>query len=161
LLRFIHADLNDRTGLIHQPLIASRLWNCVLHGVLLSTEHKYRDELAGAATPSRPRHVKKAIDVMEADPGRAITVNDLARAAGIGARSLQDGFQRHLSMSPMTYLRRLRLSRAHDDLLRADRGSRTVADIAHRWGFVNLGRFAAAYRAQYGRSPSHTLRVSE
>ncbi|WP_255344740.1 MULTISPECIES: helix-turn-helix domain-containing protein [unclassified Actinoplanes] len=30
--------------------------------------------------------------------------------------------------------------------------------MAARWGFANTGRFAAAYRAAYGVSPSETLR---
>jgi AraC-like DNA-binding protein len=161
LLRFIHTELDDPCGLIHQPLIASRLWTCVLNGVLLSTQHEYRAELAGTASPSRPRHVKHAIDIMEADPGRDLTVGELAQVAHISVRALQEGFRQHLGMSPMTYLRRLRLARAHDDLLRPDGTNRTVAEIAHRWGFVHLGRFAAAYRAQYGHSPSDTLRTRD
>lgn len=157
LLRFIHAELDNRDGLIYQPLVASRLWRSVLAGVLLATDHPYRDELTGSVTPSRPRHVKRAIDVMEADPGRPVTVHDLARMAGVSVRSLQDGFQRYVGMSPMAYLRRLRLARAHDDLRHPDRSDRTVAEVAHRWGFVHLGRFAAAYRAEYGHSPGDTL----
>jgi AraC-like DNA-binding protein len=34
----------------------------------------------------------------------------------------------------------------------------SVAEVAARWGFSHLGRFAAAYRKRYGESPSHTLR---
>ncbi|MEU8614039.1 AraC family transcriptional regulator [Actinoplanes sp. NPDC048791] len=161
MLRLIHAELDNDNGLLHQPLIASRLWSCVLTGVLLATDHQYRAELAGSVTPSRPRHVKLAIDSMEADPGRAVTINDLARTAGVSVRSLQEGFHRHTGMSPMTYLRRLRLAKAHEDLLRPDSGGRTVTEIAYRWGFLHLGRFAAAYRAQYGHSPSQTLRMKD
>ncbi|WP_441224123.1 AraC family transcriptional regulator [Phytohabitans sp. LJ34] len=159
LLRFIHAELENRDGLVCQPLVASRLWSCVLTGVLLATDHQYRAELAGSVTPSRPRHVKRAIDLMEADPGRAVTVQDLARTVGVSVRALQEGFRRYAGMSPMTYLRRLRLARAHDDLRRPDTNGRTVTEIAHRWGFVHMGRFAAAYQAQYGELPHHTLRT--
>ncbi|GIM89603.1 AraC family transcriptional regulator [Paractinoplanes toevensis] len=161
MLRFLHAELDNRNGLIHQPLIASRLWSCVLTGVLLATDHQYRAELAGSVTASRPRHVKLAIDAMEADPGRAITVHDLARTAGVSVRSLQEGFQQHIGMSPMTYLRRLRLTKAHEDLRSPDSGGRTVTEIANQWGFLHLGRFAAAYRTQYGKPPSQTLRTDD
>jgi len=160
LLRFICSELDDRSGLIYQPLIASRLWSCVLTGVLLATDHQYRAELDGRVTPSRPRHVKRAIDIMEAEPGRVVTVRDLARMAGVSVRSLQAGFQQHTGMSPMTYLRQLRLARAHDDLRRAGGNGRTVTEVAHRWGFVHMGRFAAAYRARYGHPPGDTLRAA-
>lgn len=36
-------------------------------------------------------------------------------------------------------------------------GSATVSEIAYRWGFGNLGRFAAQYRQRYGHPPSRTL----
>jgi AraC-like DNA-binding protein len=161
MLQFLHSELDNPDGLIHQPLVASRLWSFVLTGVLLATDHQYRAELAGTATPSRPRHVKLAIDYIEADPGRAMTVHDIARSAGVSVRSLQDGFQRYTGMSPMTYLRRLRLAKAHEELLRPDSSPRTVTEIAHRWGFLHVGRFAAAYRAQYGNPPSRTRRTGD
>ncbi|BCB90349.1 AraC family transcriptional regulator [Phytohabitans suffuscus] len=157
LVRLAGAELHDEGGLIFHPMIAGRLWHGILTGLLLAADHQYREELARQAVPSRPRHVKRAIDVMEADPGRPITVHDLAREAGVGVRSLQEGFHRHVGVSPMTYLRRLRLARAHEELRVASRGQATVASVASRWGFVHLGRFAAAYRRAYGVSPAQTL----
>jgi len=57
----------------------------------------------------------------------------------------------------MTYLREVRLRRAHDELLASPPSSTTVSAVASRWGIVHLGRFAAAYRAAFGESPSQTL----
>jgi hypothetical protein len=69
-----------------------------------------------------------------------------------------DGFRRYVGMAPMTYLRHLRLARVHEELRLGDPRSVTVAEVASRWGFGHLGRFAAAYRAKYGVAPSVTLR---
>jgi AraC-like DNA-binding protein len=157
LVRLVGAELHDDGGLIHHPLIAGRLWHGILTGLLLAADHPYREELAADAAPSRPRHVKRAIDVMEADPGRPVTVHDLARISGVGVRALQEGFHHHVGVAPMAYLRRLRLARAHEELRAATRGEVTVASVASRWGFVHLGRFAAAYRRAYGVSPAETL----
>jgi transcriptional regulator GlxA family with amidase domain len=33
-----------------------------------------------------------------------------------------------------------------------------VTRVASRWGFLQLGRFAASYRAKFGELPSRTLR---
>lgn len=157
LVQLAGAELHDEGGLIHHPMIAGRLWHGILTGLLLAADHPYREELTREATPSRPRHVKRAIDVMEADPAIPVTVHDLARISGVGVRALQEGFHRHVGMSPMAYLRRLRLARAHDELRVSSRGEATVASVASRWGFVHLGRFAAAYRRAYGVSPAETL----
>ncbi len=60
--------------------------------------------------------------------------------------------------TPIAYLRRVRLERAHRDLRAADpRAGTTVAEIAARWGFAPHGRFAALYQSCYGHAPSHTL----
>jgi AraC-like DNA-binding protein len=157
LLGLVRAELADQGGLIYQPLFASQLWHGVLTGLLLATAHQYRDELAEQVPAPRPRTVKRAIDAMESEPERPFTVTSLAEIAGTSVRTLQEGFRRHVGVPPMTYLRRLRLARAHEDLCAADPRSDTVASIAFRWGFVHLGRFAATYRAEYGRSPAQTL----
>ena len=76
----------------------------------------------------------------------------------VSARSLQDGFQRSIGVPPMRYLRNVRLDRVHDDLLAAGPDEATVSQVAGRWGFLHLSRFAAAYRERFGQSPSQTLR---
>ncbi|MDG4864145.1 helix-turn-helix transcriptional regulator, partial [Streptomyces sp. T-3] len=81
-----------------------------------------------------------------------------ALAARVSPRALQEAFRRHLDTTPLGYLRDVRLERAHQDLQTAARdGSATVSDVAYRWGFANLGRFAASYRSRYGHPPSMTL----
>ncbi len=46
------------------------------------------------------------------------------------------------------------------DLLDAAPGTGTVTDIALRWGFGNLGDFAARYRGRFGELPRATLQRS-
>lgn len=126
----------------------------LISGLLLSQRHSYSDALwAGPARSTLPRALSHVIDVIEASAERDYTLSDLAEQAGLSLRGLQYAFQKHLGMSPMQYLRRVRLDRAHEDL-RA--GTGTVSDIAYQWGFTNLGRFARAYRERFGEFPSDT-----
>jgi AraC-like DNA-binding protein len=157
LLRLIHTEAANAGGLLYQPLIANRLWHTVLTTILLATNHQYRDALERASAPSRPITVKRAIDAMEAHPELPHSVHDLAAYAEVGVRALQEGFRRHVGMSPMAYLRRVRLARVHDDLRTAAPRTVTVAAVARRWGFAHLGRFAREYRLRYGVSASETL----
>jgi AraC-like DNA-binding protein len=103
--------------------------------------------------------LRRAIAFIESSPQSDICVGDIAAAAGVTVRAVQLAFRRHLDETPLGYLRRVRLDCAHHELRCGDpaRGD-TVAAIAGRWGFVNPGRFAAAYRAAYGNSPAATLR---
>jgi len=123
-------------------------------------EHPDGGEPAGLPGPRRPRPVKRTLDAMHAEPWQQFTAADLAGIAGVGVRVLQESFRQHVGMSPLAYLRRLRLEGVHAELLRGDPWQMTVSEVAHRWGFTHLGRFAGAYRARYGVSPSQTLKES-
>lgn len=111
-----------------------------------------------AATRAENSVMRKAVAYIDERAGEPIGVTEIAAAAQVSPRTLQEAFRRHLETSPMAYLRRVRMERAHDALLAADPSTgATVATIASRWGFANLGRFAAIYRDAYGRSPRATL----
>ncbi|MFI6131513.1 AraC family transcriptional regulator [Micromonospora sp. NPDC051141] len=106
-----------------------------------------------------PSVVRRAQAYLDEHAAAPVTVAQVAAACGVGPRGLQAAFQRHLGYSPLTYLRQVRLARAHRDLLTADpAGGATVAGVARRWGWTSPGRFAAAYREAYGRPPRETLR---
>lgn len=105
-----------------------------------------------------PAAIRRAVAYVDANAASPITLQHIADAAGVGVRALQTGFRRHVGTTPVGYLRRVRLERAHRDLQAADpTNGDTVADIAYRWGFANLGRFAARYHSEFGRRPSQTL----
>ena len=103
-----------------------------------------------------PGLLKKALDLLEADPARAWTVGEIASACGVGRRTLQRQFRHFVGQMPMEFLRDLRLDRARQELLRAS-GRASVTDIAAHCGFNHVGRFAAQYRERYGETPSATL----
>ncbi|WIB34378.1 helix-turn-helix transcriptional regulator [Curtobacterium sp. MCSS17_005] len=98
--------------------------------------------------------VRRATRFMKANLRRRVTAVDIAAAAGCSPRALQLVFQRELNTTPMRYLRGLRIAAAHAQLL-ADHQT-PVGQLAGHWGFTNPGRFAAAYRARYGETPTAT-----
>jgi transcriptional regulator GlxA family with amidase domain len=117
-----------------------------------------RDTLTGPAEAARPIAVRAAIDLIEASPHVPLTSSTVAAQCQVSVRALQEGFRRHLGMSPMAYVRAVRLRRAHEELRAADPSVMSVAAIALRWGFTHLGRFAAVYESVYGQPPTETLR---
>ncbi len=109
-----------------------------------------------AATPAV---VRRAMAFIDAHAGQPITLTDIALATGVVPRTLQYAFRRHRDTTPTAYLRRVRLTRAHEDLLAAQPGDgTTVAAVAARWGYARPHRFAAAYRQEYGQPPATALR---
>ena len=158
MVRLLRREFDNPGSLLFEPTFVERYLRGLIGGLLLSVDHQYTSELLAPARPARPRTVRRAVEVIEADPAQPLTTAGLAAAAGISVRSLQEGFRQHVGVSPMAYLRRVRLEHAHAELSEPRDGQRSVAAVAHRWGFGHLGRFAAAYRERYGVSPSDTLR---
>ena len=106
-----------------------------------------------------PASLRRALAFIDDHHDADIGLPEIANAARVSQRALQQTFHEHENTTPIAYLRRARLASAHRDLQEADPGTGvTVSDIASRWGFTNPGRFAAAYREVYGRQPSQTLR---
>ena len=118
--------------------------------------------LAGSDTAdqrdARPETVRRAVSFIEASGDQDVTLADIAAAAHVTSRAVQLAFRRHLDTTPMAYLRRVRLSLAHDDLRNAASGEGlTVTTVAFRWGFASPSSFAEQYRTVYGELPSSTL----
>ncbi|SFL39629.1 AraC family transcriptional regulator [Geodermatophilus ruber] len=158
LLGSLVTELDTTAGSwLSSRLMVAQVEDFVMSGLLAAQPHNLSDVLTAPPGPSRPRHVRRAMDLMAERPDDPLTTTDLAAAAGVSVRTLQAAFHSHVGMSPMEFLRDVRLERVHRELADAGGGT-TVTAVALRWGFGHLGRFAVAYRRKYGCSPSDTLR---
>jgi AraC-like DNA-binding protein len=97
-------------------------------------------------------------DALTAHVYRQSGIPALCAAIDVSERTLQACCMEFLGMSPNRYLRLRRLNMVRAALRRADPESASVAEIAQRYQFSDLGRFAAVYRAIFGEMPSATLR---
>jgi AraC-like DNA-binding protein len=120
-----------------------------------------RDRWQSSVHGNGPEHdrLRRALEYVHAHARDAIGTPEIAAAAGLSARGLQQSLRRHLDQTPGDLLRSVRLDGARGDLLRGDRDETSVADIARSWGFGHLGRFSATYRARFGELPSESLRT--
>lgn len=153
-LELLLSELARPQGLAGSSVLyREQLETLVISGLIVAQRSSLLDELHGATKPLRPRTVERVVELIERDPSQLLTLGTLAEHAGVSARRLQQSFSEHVGMTPKAYLRQVRLQRAHRDLRESDD---PVGVVALRWGFANPGRFAAMYRAEYGRSPSAT-----
>jgi AraC-like DNA-binding protein len=154
IVHLIRAELERREGLAGAPQVVVQLEELAMTAFLLAQPSNYYELLGLEPAPASSRAVRRAVDYMHANASEPLTLAAVARAAGVGSRSLQAAFRRDLGTTPTAYLRDLRLDRAHAEF--AD-GGVTVTEIALRCGFAHPGRFAAAYRSRFGVSPSADL----
>jgi AraC-like DNA-binding protein len=153
----LHRGLSGNGPLQRSPLAAGSLCDAAIYLLLETCPNRYSNELALPAPAPAPRHVKWAIDFMQEHVAEPISLNDIAMAAKVSVRTLQQGFRQFRDTTPMAYLQELRMAAAHRDLLASD-AKQGIADVALRWGFTHLGRFAAEYRKRFGLLPSQTLK---
>lgn len=97
-------------------------------------------------------------DALAGHVDRQPGVPALCAAIGVPERTLQACCLEFLGMSPSRYLWLRRLNMVHAALRHADPATASVAEIAQRYQFLDLKRFATVYRAIFGEMPSDTLR---
>jgi AraC family ethanolamine operon transcriptional activator len=84
------------------------------------------------------------------------TVTQLCTQTGVSRRTLQNAFQRVLDMSPLAYIKAVRLKQAREAL----KNARSVTEAATASGFWHFGHFSHDYQTLFGERPSDTLRRS-
>lgn len=155
---FVRNSVVAEDELLGNRLIRDRAFEVLISCLLITFPNNTLDlPLGRDGVRATPAAVRRAIAFMEEHLSEPQRLEDIARAARLSPRGLQDAFVRILGTSPTRYLRSLRLEAARTDLRAAMPGD-SVASIAHRWGFAHVPRFAAAYREAFGENPGETLR---
>jgi AraC-like DNA-binding protein len=158
---FVHEALDAPDSMADAPLVRAGLVDMVAAAALtVFPNTTMRPGLVPGPGQVSPAALRRAVAYVEEHAAEPVTVHDIAEAARVTPRALNAGFRRHFGTTVTGYLRRVRLERAHQDLLAADpfRGD-TVSAVAARWGFGQAGRFRDFYRERYGVLPSRTLRA--
>jgi AraC-like DNA-binding protein len=97
------------------------------------------------------RYLLRAKDLVDARYAEAITVDDLAAAAGLSRAHFSRMFTRTFGESPRAYLQTRRLERAAALLRYTDR---SVADICVMVGLQSVGSFTTTFTRVYGKPPT-------
>ena len=106
-----------------------------------------------------PQPLRRALAWSEAtlieSPHAVIKLPDLAKAASVSSKHLCRLFVKHLHLSPMQAVRRLRLEQAMGYL---ERSNLSMKQIADRCGFASPYHFSRVFRQVYGSPPSTVRR---
>lgn len=75
--------------------------------------HNFSQALRRPEPLVAPRHVKRAVEYIQAHPDNLVSGMELAWLSNVSQRALQEGFRRFVGMSIVAYQRQVRLERAH------------------------------------------------
>lgn len=106
---------------------------------------------------NRAHLVRQAEDYMLTCLDRPLTLKDLCQALNTSSRPLFYGFQEVFGLSPMAYLKHLRMHSVRRKLKVSNPYNTNVQKVAHEFGFWSDGHFAKDYKQMFGEKPSKTL----
>lgn len=140
------------------PLIRDHVFRSFAHALLSCFPSTFSAHPTSCGGTVLPTAVRRAISFIDDHLGECLGVTEIAAAARLSPHDLVAGFHRHFDMTPAAYVRSARLTVVHHDLMEADPAAGvTVEQIARRWAFVSMTKFANDYCRQYGNVPDATL----
>jgi transcriptional regulator GlxA family with amidase domain len=107
------------------------------------------------AQPVTDPYIARILKLVRAQPEAEWTVASLAHAAGMSRTSFNSRFRAATGEPPISYLTRLRLSRAAGSLSTT---SKNVRQVAREVGYDNEASFSKAFRRAFGRPPGQFRR---
>lgn len=130
----------------------------VMLAVLSMLDASEVDRTASNSFKRRQQVVARARDYALAHRDRLVTVPEMCERLHVSRRTLQYCFEDVAGISPIQYLRIIRLNGARRELRARCSAARTVCDVAADWGFWHFSQFSSDYRKLFGQSPSQSLR---
>ncbi len=156
-LFYICSEADDESSALCLGITREKVEHLLVTTILECIPHSYSVDMQEINNQFRPAHVKRAVDYIMDNLQRPINLGQLADITGVSARSLQLGFNETYGISPMRFVRDVRLKRARDELLKSRAEGITVAEVAERWQFQHHSQFSRLYQKRFGELPSKTL----
>lgn len=141
-----------------QPAVRDRSARTLASLLLVGMPHNHSELFMHRGAGAAPFFVRRAELYMRDTMTENLTLSLIADTVGVSVRTLQNGFRRFRSTTPMAYLKSLRLNAARELLVKSCGRGGTVTGIALECGFSHLSKFAQDYRNAFGESPSETAR---
>jgi AraC family ethanolamine operon transcriptional activator len=91
---------------------------------------------------------------------QAVSIPELCEHTHVSRRTLQYCFEDVLGISPVVYLRCLRLNGIRRALLDEAAPERGIGGVASDWGIDNFSQFSSDFRKLFGKTPSAYVKAS-
>ncbi|MGZ5650016.1 MAG: AraC family transcriptional regulator [Usitatibacter sp.] len=99
----------------------------------------------------RDAQIGRALALLHGEPGRAWTVDDLAREVALSRSALAQRFAALVGEPPIQYLMRWRLALAAQTLRS---GGEAIGRVAERAGYESEAAFSRAFKREFGTPPA-------
>ena len=138
--------------------ISENLQSVVLDALLHMLDNSGVDADVRHSIARRQSVVARARAMLLSKPDHPVTIAELCEQLHVSRRTLQYCFEDTLGVSPLPFLRSIRLNGARRHLREPESVHRSVQDVAAHWGFWHMSQFATDYKKLFGEMPSTTLK---
>lgn len=146
---YILADAGQRRGET-TALLQERIFATLTSLLTAATPQPLR---RAATRLQRQRTVEQLREFILVRRDAPVSIPDLCEHLHLSRRALQNSVEDITGLSPVAFMRALRLNAVRRQL-RAHPGA--ISDAAYAWGFNHLSQFAQDYRKLFGIRPSET-----
>lgn len=100
-------------------------------------------------------NVSKVLRMIHNDYGAKLDINQMAKLAGTSVSTFHRAFKKVTSDSPVQYLKKIRLSKAHDFIKNEKMKAYIAAD---RVGYESVSQFSREFKRYFGKSPADVVK---
>lgn len=142
-------DFNQEWNNFEEDLLAA-----TMHALMTASKNPhqhYSDYRIPRYIVNRVRNFTLASD------GNPLSIEEICEKLRIKRRTLNHAFTRALGITPVTYMRNLKLQKIRIELKKNPEDLESISNVASKWGFVHMSLFSKYYREMYGENPKETL----
>lgn len=112
-----------------------------------------------ACLPKDCTLVQTAISSMKNHIKNPILIKELCKDLGVSIRTLEMAFNKHLSITPKVYYKRLLLLTIEAEL--RNKKTINISNVLQEYEIYNLSQFGASFKHYFSKTPSEIKRLSE
>jgi AraC-like DNA-binding protein len=114
--------------------------------------------MEGASREMQGNAITAAIAFMRQEMDQPLTVRDLAEAVSMSESGFAHSFKATIGVSPLQFLKQMRLEHARKSLLSGS----NVSETANSVGYTSLSHFISEFKRHFGESPkAYTQRLRD
>ncbi|MCD4683654.1 MAG: helix-turn-helix domain-containing protein [Bacteroidales bacterium] len=133
------------------------LMTIALPELILKSIAKIADELPKQISRTRDIIFSKSLAYIHQHLDQKTSTSEICSDIKISERSLRYIFKEMIGLSPMKYIKFIKLNKVRKDIRKA-KSDMDISMIANNWDFNHSGQFAADYKKLFGEFPSQTLK---
>lgn len=137
-----------------------QLWYTLIKDLPRSSTKPIRDNREPKPSPDDER-IKDALTFIANNYSDNIALEDIADSIHISKSECCRLFKRSIDMSPFEYLKRYRILKACDTMLKNQRNDESISVLANNVGFNNASYFNKVFKEYMGCTPSEYKKQSK